>query len=97
MSNERKGSKGMKSLFVRMLTALAVGLWAAPAFAICGDGELEVGEECDDGNLLDGDGCSMGCTVEDGFVWNGERWKSLSAVARAITGARWSGPRFFGL
>jgi hypothetical protein len=33
--------------------------------------------------------------VEDGFVWNGERHASLSAVARAITGARWSGPRFF--
>lgn len=35
--------------------------------------------------------------VEDGYVWNGERYLSLSAVARAITGARWSGPRFFGL
>ena len=36
--------------------------------------------------------------VEDGhFVWNGARYRSLSAVARAITGARWSGPRFFAL
>jgi len=36
--------------------------------------------------------------VADGhFVWNGERHRSLSAIARAITGARWSGPRFFGL
>ncbi len=35
--------------------------------------------------------------VEDGSVWNGERHRSLSAIARAITGARWSGPRFFGL
>jgi Protein of unknown function (DUF2924) len=35
--------------------------------------------------------------VEDGFVWNGARYRSLSAIARAITGARWSGPRFFGL
>jgi hypothetical protein len=35
--------------------------------------------------------------LQDGFVWNGERHASLSAVARAITGARWSGPRFFGL
>ncbi len=33
----------------------------------------------------------------DGFVWKGERHASLSAIARAITGARWSGPRFFGL
>ncbi len=35
--------------------------------------------------------------TEDAFVWNGETYRSLSAVARAITGARWSGPRFFGL
>lgn len=35
--------------------------------------------------------------VEDGFLWQGNRYRSLSAIARAITGARWSGPRFFGL
>jgi hypothetical protein len=35
--------------------------------------------------------------VEDGYVWNGDRHRSLSAIARAITGTRWSGPRFFGL
>ncbi len=35
--------------------------------------------------------------VEGGFTWNGERHSSLSAIARAITGVRWSGPRFFGL
>ena len=35
--------------------------------------------------------------TEGGFRWNGETYRSLSSVARAITGARWSGPRFFGL
>ena len=35
--------------------------------------------------------------VDDGYRWNGETYRSLSAVARAITGARWSGPRFFGI
>lgn len=35
--------------------------------------------------------------VEGGAIWQGQRYRSLSAVARAITGARWSGPRFFGL
>ncbi|MEJ5979220.1 DUF2924 domain-containing protein [Novosphingobium sp. PS1R-30] len=35
---------------------------------------------------------------DDGKVhWNGKTWNSLSAVARAITGTRWSGPAFFGL
>jgi hypothetical protein len=31
----------------------------------------------------------------DGFGWNGKHYRSLSAVATAITGARWSGNRFF--
>ncbi len=35
--------------------------------------------------------------LAEGFEYRGERHKSLSAIARAITGARWSGPRFFGL
>ena len=35
--------------------------------------------------------------VKDGFLWNGTKHRSLSAIARAITGTRWSGPRFFGL
>ena len=34
---------------------------------------------------------------DEGFTWNGRRWRSLSAIAQAITGAKWSGPRFFGL
>lgn len=35
--------------------------------------------------------------AEDGFLWRGETWRSLSVIAREITGVRWSGPRFFGL
>jgi hypothetical protein len=34
---------------------------------------------------------------EGGFVWEGRAYSSLSAVALAITGAKWNGPRFFGL
>jgi hypothetical protein len=33
----------------------------------------------------------------DGVEWRGKRYRSLSVVAREITGAHWSGPRFFGL
>ena len=33
----------------------------------------------------------------DGVEWNGRRYRSLTIIAREITGARWSGPRFFGL
>lgn len=35
--------------------------------------------------------------VEDGVVYEGKRYGSLSEVARIITGQRWNGPRFFGL
>ena len=35
--------------------------------------------------------------VDEGFLYAGRQWKSLSEVARAITGTRWNGPRFFGL
>jgi hypothetical protein len=35
---------------------------------------------------------------EAGIIrWNDRDWRSLSAVARAITGGHWSGPAFFGL
>ncbi|MFK7875155.1 MAG: DUF2924 domain-containing protein [Paracoccaceae bacterium] len=33
----------------------------------------------------------------DGFEMDGQMFSSLSAVAKHITGAEWSGPRFFGL
>jgi len=36
-------------------------------------------------------------TVRDGFDWQGTTYSSLSAIARAITGTAWSGPRFFAL
>jgi hypothetical protein len=35
--------------------------------------------------------------IDKGFDWNGRTFKSLSAVASAIAGTRWNGPRFFGL
>jgi len=35
--------------------------------------------------------------LDDGVEWRGQRYASLSIVAREITGARWSGLRFFGL
>jgi len=35
--------------------------------------------------------------LEEGFAYAGRNWRSLSAIARAITGTAWSGPVFFGL
>jgi hypothetical protein len=35
--------------------------------------------------------------LDDGFSWQGTDYRSLSAIARKITGTAWSGPLFFGL
>ena len=35
--------------------------------------------------------------VEDGFEYEGQRYRSLTMIAARITGAHWSGPRFFGV
>jgi hypothetical protein len=35
--------------------------------------------------------------LKDGYEWRGRSFRSLSAIARTITGVRWNGPNFFGL
>ena len=46
---------------------------ATPVAAICGDGLVEdPPEECDDGNILDGDGCDSDCIIEAGYLCQGE-------------------------
>ena len=35
--------------------------------------------------------------TDDGFLWEERPYRSLSQIAREVTGAHWSGPRFFGL
>ncbi len=35
--------------------------------------------------------------LEDGVEYDGKHWKSLTAIAKAITGNQWNGPLFFGL
>lgn len=36
-------------------------------------------------------------TGDGTFLWNDQSYGSLSEIARVVTGAHWSGPRFFGL
>ena len=48
--------------------------------------------------LREWNGITHSVEVTDrGFAWNGKTYRSLSVIARTITGAHWSGPRFFGL
>jgi hypothetical protein len=35
--------------------------------------------------------------VDDGYSYRDRHYRSLTAIAREITGVAWSGPRFFGL
>jgi cysteine-rich repeat protein len=54
----------------------------------CGDGEPDPGEQCDDGNLVDGDGCNAGCMAGGQLVWQaeiqGELFGEASAMALAV-------------
>ncbi|HGG57826.1 MAG TPA: DUF4215 domain-containing protein, partial [Nannocystis exedens] len=53
-------------------TSSAAETTASQSF--CGDGVLDSGEECDDGNISDADGCLANCTpgtCGDGHLWIG--------------------------
>jgi cysteine-rich repeat protein len=60
-------------------SAFSNELTFAPPAPVCGNGALETGEQCDDGNTASGDGCSSTCTLEripacgDGFLDPGEQ------------------------
>ncbi|KAM4623650.1 pappalysin-2 [Polymixia lowei] len=55
-----------------LLSELSPPLLYTHGQTFCGDGHMQGTEECDDGNLLDGDGCSKKCHKETGFNCNGE-------------------------
>jgi cysteine-rich repeat protein len=64
VTNYSDGTRGVPSVLAR-----------GGSGATCGNGIVEAGEECEDGNALDGDGCSQYCRVEvcgDGLVGKGE-------------------------
>lgn len=52
-------------LALSLVLLLGVGVYSAQA-QCCGDGFLEPEEQCDDGNNLNGDGCSSLCVIEEG-------------------------------
>jgi cysteine-rich repeat protein len=39
---------------------------------VCGNGVIQPGEQCDDGDTSGGDGCSAACTIEPGFTCSGQ-------------------------
>lgn len=64
------------------------------------DARVTVSARPEVGSMLvrEWDGAAYSVVVlERGFLFEGETYRSLSQIARRITGVRWSGPRFFGL
>lgn len=71
--SKSKGRSAVRRGLVRRFSMTLVGALclagpvATDARALCGDAEPDPAEECDDGNTMNGDGCSAVCTVEAGF------------------------------
>lgn len=67
-------------------TVGAACTYAPTAAAQCSNGVLEASEDCDDGNLVSGDGCSNDCTLENGWVCSSPN--TPCAAARCGDGLR---------
>lgn len=59
------GCGGITGWYVDSVEAYSCSAELPP---VCGDGVLDILEMCDDGNAVNGDGCSASCQVEDGFA-----------------------------
>jgi hypothetical protein len=81
----------------RKCSMTAAGKLAAiAARSVSGTGRSEA--EGADRLIREWQGAEHCATVlDDAFEYQGRRYRSLSAIARAITGTRWNGPAFFGL
>lgn len=55
--------------------------WQTQPATPCGDGVIDAGEECDDGNFLSGDGCSGVCVIETCYICTGEPSSCLPSVS----------------
>ena len=88
---------GLKPAYKRRLRELAESFERSPSGVtktISSSARIKPGTRM----IRQWDGQTHQVTVaEEGFEYKGERYKSLSEIARLITGTRWSGPLFFGL
>jgi len=89
-SGLRAISPWIERLMPALLGALVMLSWGTRAAAECGGGVIDGVETCDDGNTTDGDGCTVECQIEAGFVCNGV--PSLccfadAALAYAVSGS----------
>jgi len=58
---------------------------SAQNLAHCGNGELDLGEGCDDGNRAEGDGCSAACQIEPGYFCDGAPSACFDSCGNGVT------------
>ncbi len=68
------------------LDACHAAVAASLATAACGNDSLDIGEECDDSNTVNGDGCSASCEIEPEYTQNFEALVQASGSALADDG-----------
>ena len=91
---QEKAQGGLKPTTRRLLTSIADDATVRRARPVARERRIKPGTTL----LREWHGVQHRLTVlEDGVQFAGERYRSLSEVARKITGSRWSGPLFFGL
>jgi len=91
---QEKAQGGLKPATRRLLTSIADDATVRRARPVARERRIKPGTTL----LREWHGVQHRLTVlEDGVQFAGERYRSLSEVARKITGSRWSGPLFFGL
>ena len=91
---QEKAQGGLKPATRRLLTSIADDATVRRARPVARERRIKPGTTL----LREWHGVQHRLTVlEDGVQFGGERYRSLSQVARKITGSRWSGPLFFGL
>jgi len=91
---QEKAYGGLSSTTRKRLRTIAAQIEADPDAAFLDVPRIKPGARL----IREWQGETYTVTVtEDGFAYNGKRFKSLSEIARLITGTRWSGPLFFGL
>ena len=91
---QEKALGGLKPSTRRLLTKVAADAYARRAIQVAPEPTLKPGTVL----LREWHGTKHQVIVrEDGIVFRGKPYKSLSQVALRTTGTKWSGPRFFGL
>lgn len=64
------------------------------AYAVCGDGAIDGGDECDDGGTTPGDGCDDSCLIETGYICEGSPSVCIITVPQTTTSVSNVSPAF---